>query len=416
MAQRIVIVGAGFGGLATVRGLRDVAADVTVIDRRNYHLFQPLLYQVATAALGAEDIAVPIRAALNGQGNTTVLMDEVTAVDTGRRQVSTRSGRQEAYDYLVLATGSVFNYFGHADWAEHAPSIKSLDNARLIRGKILSAFERAEMVQDELARRRLLTFVLIGGGATGVELAGAMSELARGTLVRDFRHIDPSQARIVLAEAGSKLLAGYPDALPEYARHSLQRMGVEVHLNTEIKAIDDRGVTTKRGRIDAATVLWCAGVKATPDLSLADHPEIFVIGDAAVVHGADGKPLPGLAAVAKQQGGYVARALVDRLAGRTAAPFRYRDRGTLAVIGRHSGVANLPHFKSTGVLAWLLWAIVHLYFLIGGRNRLAVFLNWAWAWLTYQRGSRLILSGGSAEPSNTDSPRKPEEFAHGQHD
>jgi NADH dehydrogenase len=281
----------------------------------------------------------------------------------------------------------------------------------------------------------LLTFVLIGGGATGVELAGAMSELARGTLVRDFRHIDPSQARIVLAEAGSKLLAGYPDALPEYARHSLQRMGVEVHLNTEIKAIDDRGVTTKRGRIDAATVLWCAGVKATPvaywlgcgadkhgripvapDLSLADHPEIFVIGDAAVVHGADGKPLPGLAAVAKQQGGYVARALVDRLAGRTAAPFRYRDRGTLAVIGRHSGVANLPHFKSTGVLAWLLWAIVHLYFLIGGRNRLAVFLNWAWAWLTYQRGSRLILSGGSAEPSNTDSPRKPEEFAHGQHD
>jgi NADH:quinone reductase (non-electrogenic) len=412
---RAVIVGAGFGGLAAARGLARAPIDVTVIDRHNYHLFQPLLYQVATAALSEADIAMPIRAILRDQDNARVLLDDVTGIDLVGRRVDTRLGGAHRYDYLVLATGARYNYFGHLDWPQLAPALKSLDDATLMRRRILLAFEEAETTTDEAMRRRLLTFVLVGAGPTGVELAGALAELARATLSRDFRHIDPGTARIVLVEAGPRILSEFPDKLADFAQRSLKRMGVEIIAGTPIEAIDAHGVTAKGRHIEAANVLWCAGVAATPvaqwltlpavaggrvaveaDLSAPGHPEIFVIGDAALATGPEGRPLPGLAAVAEQQGRYAARAIAGRIAGIRAPPFRYRDKGALATIGRSSAIADFGRVRLTGWVAWVLWSIVHIFFLIGFRNRVSVFLNWVWAWLTYGRGARLIT--GDANP------------------
>ncbi len=406
---RVVIVGAGFGGLAAARGLAQAPVEVTVIDRHNYHLFQPLLYQVATAALSAEDIAAPIRGVLRRQQNATVLLDEVTGIDPAARRVETRIGPGQSYDWLVLATGSQYAYFGHPDWPRVAPGLKSVDDATLIRRRVLLAFEEAEMVTDPARHRRLLTFVLVGAGPTGVEMAGALAELAHSTLSRDFRHINPQTARILLVEAGPTVLAGFPPRLSAFARRSLERMGVEVRVDTAIEAIDESGVTAKGRHIEAANVIWCAGVEATPvahwldlpsakggrvavaaDLSAPGRPEVFVIGDAALAVGAGGEPLPGVAPVAEQQGKYVAALIAARLRGEAPSPFRYRDQGMLATIGRHSAIADLGRVKLTGGMAWVLWGVVHIFFLIGFRNRVAVFLNWAWAWLTYGRGARLI--------------------------
>ena len=407
--RRVVIVGAGFAGLAAARKFASAPADLLVIDRHNYNLFQPLLYQVATAGLSPADIAAPIRSLLSAT-NTRVLLEEVVDIDPVARRVRMRSGREQGYDVLILATGSEYNYFGHDEWRELAPGLKSLDDATHIRRSVLVAFERAEMECDSATRARLLTFVLIGAGPTGVELAGALVELARATLSRDFRRIDPRQARVVLVEAGARVLADFPRHLSDFAARSLQQMGVEILLDSPVERIDSSGVSTGRQTIDAATVIWCAGVKARPvagwlgvpaahggrievaaDLSVPGRPEIFVLGDAALCHGPDQRPLPGLAAVAKQQGEYVGEVVRRQLCNEPAiGPFSYHDRGTLATIGRNSAVADLPWARLTGTIAWLLWGTVHIFFLIGFRNRIAVFLNWVWAWLTYGRGARLI--------------------------
>jgi NADH dehydrogenase len=420
--QRVVIVGAGFGGLTAARGLARAPVEVLVIDRHNYHLFQPLLYQVATAALSPADIAEPIRAVLRHQRNAAVVLAEVTGVDPAARQVQTRAGAEYGYDWLILATGSRYAYFGHADWPHLAPGLKSVDDATLIRRRVLLAFEEAETEADPALRQRLLTFILVGAGPTGVEMAGALAELAHATLSRDFRHINPQTARIILVEAGPRVLAGFPEKLSAFALRSLERMGVEVLLDTPIEAVDDHGVTAKGGRLEAANVIWCAGVEASPagrwleaptakggrvavapDLSVPGHPEIFVIGDAACVTTASGEPLPGVAPVAKQQGRYVAELIDARLRGETLPPFRYRDEGTLATIGRHSAVADLGRIRLTGWVAWVFWGIVHIFFLVGFRNRMAVFLNWVWAWLTYGRGARLI----TGEMTGLSAPTRP---------
>jgi NADH dehydrogenase len=434
-APHIVIVGAGFGGLAAARALARAPVRVTVIDRRNYHLFQPLLYQVASAALSPADIAQPIRAVLRHQRNATVLLDEVMGVDTANRRVETRSGGQQNYDWLILATGSQYNYFGHNEWARLAPGLKSVDDATLIRRRVLLAFEQAESTMDRAMQRRLLTFVLVGAGPTGVEMAGALAELAHATLSRDFRHIDPHTADILLIEAGPRVLSGFPDKLADFARTALERMGVEVLLNTPIESVDENGVIANGRRIEAANVIWCAGVRASPvaqwlgvppvkgnrvrvapDLSVPGHPEVFVIGDAASVVTPHGDELPGLAAVAKQQGEYVGALLTARVRGDPAPPpFRYHDKGTLATIGRAAAIADFGWIRLTGWIAWIVWGVVHIFFLIGFRNRLAVFLDWVWAWLTYGRGARLITgevtalaphpavcrSGREREPAST---------------
>jgi NADH dehydrogenase len=411
----VVIVGAGFGGLAAAQRLGKAPIDVTVIDRRNHHLFQPLLYQVATAALSPADIAAPIRATLRPYRNTEVLLDEVIEIDPEARRVITKDNADQSYDYLIVATGSVYAYFGHEDWPRHAPGLKSLEDAIAIRRRLLLAFERAETARDPTRRERLLTFVLVGGGPTGVEMAGAIAELAKATLARDFRHIDPKAARILLVEAGPRLLPGFPEKLSAYATAILRRMGVEVRLDTMIEAIDADGVTARGERIPAGMVVWSAGVRATPvgqwlgvgaarngavevapDLSVPRFPEVFVLGDAAFVPGPDGKPLPGLAAVAEQQGRYVAELIAARVEQRAdPGPFVYRNRGTMATIGRSAAVADFGGVQLTGYTAWLLWGLVHIYLLIGFRNRLAVFVNWVWSWLTYGRGARLITGSGS---------------------
>jgi NADH:quinone reductase (non-electrogenic) len=406
---RIAIAGAGFGGLSAAKRLARLDAEITVIDRHNHHLFQPLLYQVATAALSPADIAAPVRAILGRQRNTRVMLGTVTGIDKEARAVQLGE-RRVPYDFLIVATGARDAYFGHDDWASVTLPLKDIEDARTMRRRILMAFEQAEDSDDEAERRRLLTFVVIGGGPTGVELAGALAELSRATLARDFRRIDPAAARIVLVEAGPRLLAGFPPALSDLAARALTRLGVEVRLGTPVTGCDAGGVSLGDERIDSRTVMWAAGVTASPaaqwlgvspgrggrvpvgpDLSLSSHPEIFVIGDTALVLDAEGKPLPGVATVAKQQGRYVAQAIAARLAGQTPPPFCYRDVGNLATIGRREAIADFGWLRLSGRLGWLLWSAAHIYFLIGFRNRLAVALDWLWSYLTYQRGARLIL-------------------------
>ncbi len=412
---RIVIVGAGFGGLSAAHALGGADSDVTVIDRRNYHLFQPLLYQVATAGLSPAQIASPIRVILRPAENVRVLLGKVSGVDKDRRVVTVEDRDEVPYDYLVLATGARHSYFGHDDWEAAAPGLKKLDDATGIRRRILTAFEHAESAESPDARRRFLTFVVLGGGPTGVEMAGALAERAHAALRRDFRAIDPGAARIVLVESSPRLLAAFPPMLSEAARRSLVQLGVEVRLGMPVTACSGEGVVIGDELLEAATIVWGAGVMASaaahwlsadkdrvgrvmvePDLSLPGHPEIFVVGDTAHVSAADGKPLPGLAPVAKQQGTYVARLLRARLAGKPApAPVRYRSWGTMATIGRRAAVADLGWVKLDGTLAWLLWGLVHVSFLIGFRNRLVVILEWMWSYVTFQSGARLITGPGS---------------------
>jgi NADH:ubiquinone reductase (H+-translocating) len=413
---QVVIVGAGFGGISAAKRLMSEAVDLTVIDRQNHHLFQPLLYQVATAALSPADIAMPIRSLLHRpkRARVTVLLDEATGVDKDARCVRTvRTGRVP-YDWLILATGSTYSYFGHDAWAEAAPGLKTVEDALAIRNRLLSSFECAETTAEPEMRNRLLTFVMIGGGPTGVEMAGALAELAKATLARDFVNIDPTHARIVLVEAGPRLLAGFPEDQSAYAERALRRLGVEVLTSSPVEDIDNLGVRVRGERIEAAAVIWCAGVQATPvgewlgaetarastvkvtaDLSLPHRPEIFVIGDAASVRGAEGGALPGLAPVAKQEGRYAAEVIAARIAGREPpAPFRYRDWGSMATVGRSAAVGQFGSLHTQGFFAWLLWGAVHLGYLVGFRNRMVVLVSWLWAWATYARGARLITGTG----------------------
>jgi len=407
---RVLIVGGGFGGIACAKALKHAEVDITLIDRNNHHCFQPLLYQVATAALSPNQIAWPIREVMRTQANVTTLMANVERIDA-TAHILHAGGHTLAYDFLVLATGATHSYFGHDDWADVAPGLKSLDDATAIRRRLLMRVEEAELSDDEAERRRLLTFVIVGGGPTGVELAGAFAEVAGHALRKDFRRIDPRSARVVLIEAAPQVLPVYPAALAAYAGRELARKGVDVRTHTMVTACDARGADTSGGRIEAATIVWAAGVQASPaaqwlgaahdragrvqvapNLTAPGHPEIFVIGDAAMVKNADGKPTPGIAPAAKQMGEYVARIIRARIAGRPVpAPFVYKHYGDLATIGRNSAVVKLDPLRLTGFIGWAFWSVAHIYFLIGARNRIAVAFNWLWDYVTYRRGVRLIL-------------------------
>jgi NADH:ubiquinone reductase (H+-translocating) len=412
MSQRrpkVVIVGAGFGGLEAAKALSHVAVDLTVIDRQNHHCFQPLLYQVATAALSPAEIAWPIRHILRQQRNATVLMAEVSSIELGGRCVQTSAG-PISYDYLVIATGATHSYFGHDDWIDFAPGLKRIEDATRIRRSILLAFEQAELAHDDAERRRLLTFVIVGGGATGVEMAGAIAEIARQTLAKDFRRIDPRSSRIILLEAGPRVLPTLPEDLSAYAERTLTRMGVDLRTSTRVINCDRRGVDLDRGRIDASTIIWAAGVVASPaarwlgaehdyagrvlvrpDLSVPEHPEVFVIGDAAGVHDQTGAMVPGVAPAAKQMGRYVGRVIAARVDDTPSPPpFRYRSLGDLATIGRRAAVVNFGYLRLKGFVGWLFWSLAHIYFLIGVKNRFIVAFTWLWDYVTFHRGARLI--------------------------
>ena len=410
----VVIVGGGFGGLAAARALARAPVEVVLVDRTNHHLFQPLLYQVATAGLAPGDIASPIRQVLRAQKNATVLLGEATGVDPGARRVALEiagRGRVElAYDFLIVATGVAQSYFGHDEFARFAPGLKTLEDATAVRGEILGAFERAEAQENPAARRDLLTIVLVGAGPTGVEMAGAIAELARATLAEDFRRVDPSSARVVLVEAGARILPTFHESLARRAHARLESMGVEIRVAQPVAAVDERGVLVGGERIEAGVVLWTAGVRPSPaaawlgaatdragrvlvepDLSVPGRPEVFVVGDVAATL-QDGAPLPGVAQVAIQGGRYVGRVVARRLAGRPAPPpFRYRDKGNLAVVGRDFAVLERGGLRLSGWLAWALWATIHITYLALFNNRLLVFTQWVWSYLTWQRGSRLIL-------------------------
>jgi NADH dehydrogenase len=409
LRPRVVILGAGFGGLNAAQALKSAPVDVTVIDRRNYHLFQPLLYQVATAGLSPAQIATPIRRILARQKNVTVLMDRVLDVDLERSLVITREN-EIPYDYLIVATGARHAYFGHDEWEAFAPGLKKIDDATSIRTRILEAFERAEVTKDEAERRRLLTFVVIGAGPTGVEMAGAIAELAKMGIARDFRNIDPRNAEIFLVEAGPRVLASFPETLSQSAKRQLEHLGVKVILAEAVVACDKDGITLKDGRrIEAATLIWAAGVAASPaakwlkapadragrvivapDLRLPGYPNVFVIGDTAAVKDAAGVVVPGVAPAAKQMGRYAAREILAAIKGAPLHDFTYRDYGNLATIGRKAAVADFGRFRLSGLIAWLLWSFAHIWFLVGFRNRFTVFFDWIWAYVTYQRGARLI--------------------------
>jgi NADH dehydrogenase len=413
---RVVILGAGFGGLAAARALAAAPVELTVIDRHNYHLFQPLLYQVATAGLSPTDIAWPIRAILRRQSNAEVLLGTATGIDKEGGAVFI-GARRVPYDHLVVATGARHAYFGHDDWEALAPGLKTIDDATAVRRRILLAFEAAECIDDASERQRLLTFVIVGAGPTGVELAGAIAELACATLASDFRRIDLGQTRIVLVEAGVRVLPTFPERLSIAAARALQHLGVELRFGQPVTQCDSDGVTIGSERLCCRTVLWAAGVSASPvarwlgvaadkagrvkvapDFSIPDHPEIFVIGDAAFALDRTGKALPGVAPVAKQQGAYVAKVIRARLGGRSPpSAFRYQNRGNLATIGRKAAVADFGFMRLSGLLAWLLWSVAHVYFLIGFRNRIVVALTWLWAYVTFERGARLITGGASAD-------------------
>jgi NADH dehydrogenase len=407
----VVIVGAGFGGLAAAKRLAGREVDVTLVDRRNHHVFQPLLYQVATAALSPADIAGPIRAIFSRARNVRVVLDEVSGLDPSANQVRLAGGRVLKYDQLILATGARPSYFGRDEWAAAAPSLKSIEDALAIRRKVLLALERAETETDRRRRDAFLTFVVIGGGPTGVEMAGAVAELAGRSVSADFRSITPRCSRVILIEAGNRLLPTFPAELSEAAERSLGKLGVELRIGAPVRDLGEGYVDWNNELILAQTIVWAAGVQASPaaewlhaehdgsgrvmvggDLRVPGHNDIFVIGDSACALGANGRPLPGVAPVAKQQGRYVA----DRILGRRSGPFIYRDFGNLATIGRSKAVIDMGGIRLSGFIAWLLWSIAHVWFLIGFRSRLAVTLNWLWSYLTYQRSARLITGDAPA--------------------
>jgi NADH dehydrogenase len=405
---RLVIIGGGFGGICTAQALKRAPLEITLVDRSNHHLFQPLLYQVATAGLSPADIAVPIRSVFRNQSNLDTLMGEVVGIDKTRRLVRVADGHELPYDYLVVAAGASHSYFGHEDWSSRAPGLKTISDATEIRRRILRAFETAEAEQDPVRARPWLTFVIVGGGPTGVEVAGSIGELARFALNRDFRHIDTRQTRIILVEAGPRVLASFPASLSERAGRMLARLGVEVRTGARVSSVLEDGVLIGSERIEARTVIWAAGVvaskagtwlgaetdhagrvKVRADLSLPGNPEVFVIGDTATLE-QDGRPLPGVAPVAMQQGRYVGKLLKAKLSGREVGPFHYVDKGNLATIGRRYAVADIRGLRLSGFLGWVVWAFVHIYYLIGFRNRAVVMLEWAWAYFTFGRGARLI--------------------------
>ncbi|MDB5454048.1 MAG: FAD-dependent pyridine nucleotide-disulfide oxidoreductase [Caulobacteraceae bacterium] len=426
---RVVIVGAGFGGLSAAQALAASDVEITVVDRRNHHLFQPLLYQVATAGLSPSQIASPVRTVLRREANARVILAEVTGVDRAGKRVL--MGETDLpYDFLVLATGATHAYFGHDDWAAVAPGLKTLDDAVAIRRRVLSAFERAEISRDAHEQERLLTFVVVGGGATGVELAGAVAELAKRALKQDFRAISGAVARAVLVEAGSRVLPTFDPRLSAYALRALKRLGVDVRLGAAVEDCDERGVRIGDQRLDAGAVIWAAGVKASPvaawlgvegdragrvvvgpDLSLPEDSSVFVIGDAALAIQPDGKPAPGIAPAAKQEGVYVAKLIAAAAkGGPSPRPFRYRSYGNLATIGRHAAVVEIGPVRLTGLVAWLFWSLAHIYFLIGFRNRVLVSLEWLWAYLTFERGARLITGEAAdlrATPPEAPGPASP---------
>jgi NADH:ubiquinone reductase (H+-translocating) len=413
-AHRVVIVGAGFGGLECAYRLKGAPVSITVIDRRNHHLFQPLLYQVATASLATSEIAWPIRYLLRDRSEVTTLFANVNGVDAQNKRVVLEDGDGVPYDTLVLATGVRHAYFGHDEWEPFAPGLKTLEDATTLRRRILVAFERAEKEEDPERRAALLTFVIVGAGPTGVELAGTIAELAKDTLAPDFRNIDTQQARVVLIEAGPRVLAGFTDDLSAYAQASLEKIGVEVILNQAVTDCSADGVVYDGKRLQARTLIWAAGVRASraaewlgaptdragrlqvlPDLTVPGHPDIFAIGDTVSIAGPDGKPVPGIAPAAKQQGRYVAASIKARLRGETIAPFRYHHAGSLAQIGKRKAVIDFGTIKLRGTIAWWIWGIAHIYFLIGLRNRLSVALSWLWNYIRDQRAARLITQGSS---------------------
>jgi len=409
MKPRVVVIGCGFGGLWATQGLARAPVDVTVIDRTNHHLFTPLLYQVATAGLSAPSISAPIRHILEGQRNATVLLGEVREISPDRKTISLEDDSTVAYDYLVVASGSINHYFGNDAWAPFAPGLKTLDEALDIRARVLTAFERAERETDAAKRSACLTFVVIGGGATGVELAGTLAEIARHTLRGEFRRVDPTKARVVLVEGTDRVLPPYTPALSEKARLQLERLGVTVWLGKRVTGVDAGGVTLGAERLEAKTVIWAAGITSSPlgrsldapldrggrvqvqpDLSVPGHPEIFVVGDLAAVPG-----VPGIAPAAKQMGRHAAANIVRSLKKQLTREFKYKDYGQLATIGRNAAVAMFGRLELSGYPAWLMWLVAHIYFLINFRNRLAVMIDWAWSYWTYNRGARIILKGPS---------------------
>ena len=414
--KHVVVVGGGFGGLWAVRALARAPVRVTLLDRTNHHLFQPLLYQVATAGLSAPDIAAPLRHILRGQRNVTVLMAEVERVEPAANRLHCRDGSVVDYDYLVLASGATHAYFGHEDWAPDAPGLKTLDDALAIRRRVLSAFEAAEREGDVDAREGWLSFVVIGGGPTGVELAGTLAEIARHTLRKEFRRSEPRHAQVHLVEAGPRVLAAMAEPLSAKAQRQLEKLGVQVHTGQAVTEIDARGVRIGDERLPARTVLWAAGVAASPlaqglgvpldragrvpvapDLSVPGYGNVFVAGDLAQARREDGRPVPGVAPAAKQMGRHAAQAIRARLAGEPAKAFHYRDYGNLATIGRMAAVVEYGRLRLSGVFAWWFWLWIHLFFLIGFRNRLVVLIEWAWSYFSYQRGARIILGGDAKQ-------------------
>ena len=406
--KQVVIIGGGFGGLYAAKALRRLPVEVTVVDRHNYHLFQPLLYQVATAALNPSDIAAPIRSILQRQKNARVILADVLSIDPAHRLIRLADG-ELWYDYLIVATGATHSYFAHPEWEASAPGLKSIDDALEIRRRVLVAFEAAERETDPDLQRAWLTFVVIGAGPTGVELAGALSEIARHTMLKDFRRITPSSARILLLERNDRVLSNYPPDLSRKAEAQLRGLGVEVTIGATVTSVDDRGVTVGAAVIPTRTVLWGAGVQASPlaqslgvpldragrvlvnpDLTIPGHADVFIIGDLASLTQANGTAVPGVAPAAMQGGAHAAANIERALGGQPLRPFHYRDKGSLATIGRAAGVGDFGRIHLSGFIAWAAWLGIHIFFLIGFRNRLLVMLQWAWAYLTYQRGARLI--------------------------
>lgn len=418
-AQRhhVVVIGGGFGGLAAVQKLLKTDVDITIIDRRNHHLFQPLLYQVATTALSPSEIAWPIRYLNRRNAQVQTLLGTVSGIDREQRKVLLEDGGEVPYDSLIIATGARHAYFGHDEWEPFAPGLKTLEDATAIRRKLLVAFELAEREQDPQKRKALLTFAIIGAGATGVEMAGAIVELARITLRRDFRSIDPAEARVLLIEAGPRVLPAFRESLSAYAKSALERLGVEVVLNQPVTDVKEGLVVFDGTKVEAATIIWAAGVlaspaakwlgveadragriKVNPDLTIPGSPEIFAVGDVVTVNANKGKPVPGIGDAAKQGGKYAARVIAARLEGRTLPPFEYKHLGDIATIGRSAAVIDFGWLQLTGWVGWWVWGLAHIYFLIGVRNRIFVALSWLWIYLTGHRGARLITQGEAGSP------------------
>ena len=409
--HKVIIVGAGFAGLQAAKGLSNSLIDVTIIDKHNYHLFQPLLYQVATAGLSPADIALPIRNIFRSKQNIKVILDELIEINPKINQIITRNNKYP-YDFLILATGSELSYFGHDQWKKFSPGLKNIEDATFIRSKILKAFEKAERIKNNKAIKKLMKFVVIGGGPTGVEIAGAIAELSKKVLTKEFSSIDTKAARIILLEAGSSILPTAPHNLSIYTKDSLEKLGVEIKCNTVVQNISESLVKTNTETIEAETIIWCAGVKASPlggfiniktdeidrvfvndDLSIPTHPNIFAIGDVSHVKDKIGKPLPGLAPVAKQEGKFVADVIKNKIHNvKTQNKFYYKNRGYLATIGRSKAIVDFGWFTLKGRIGWIFWSFIHIYFLIGFRNRFMVFTNWVWSYLTFSKGARLITN------------------------